>query len=568
MIRSLRVVTVLIILIITLLAAEPIDDKINFLPEKDRAEYFFDQGLGYYKVDDQLKALNSFQEALEIYLKRNDKANIARCYNNMGNIYNNISMYNKAMEIHLKSLEIEEELGEKKGIISSLNNIGNIFKNISEFDQALENYQRALNLSYEIQDDKSISITLNNVGNIHLCKEDFENALEFYSRSLILKEKLQDNQSIASTYNNIGISYQGLKMYQKALQNYNKSLNMMNLLQNGNGIATAYLHIGIIHKEQNDTKNALFNLEKALNFAQNHNNKQIMLSCYNLLSEIYSEQKDYYKAFTAMKLYAQLKENMVSAQTQKTISELQISYETEKKQNEIEKLQTDADHNKLVSKRNDLFLIILVIILIVVAVLGFFGYFELRQKTSANKIIEEKNVELTVAYKKMEELARTDMLTGLSNRRDMYQNIKHETDRFERNENPFTILMADIDNFKKVNDTYGHAAGDYVLTSISKLMISFMRKQDIVGRWGGEEFLLLLPDTDLDGGKKIAEKLRKRIKNEIINFKDYSINITVTIGVSVYDRIHDVSESIKEADKAMYFGKIRNKDCVISTENI
>jgi diguanylate cyclase (GGDEF)-like protein len=95
-----------------------------------------------------------------------------------------------------------------------------------------------------------------------------------------------------------------------------------------------------------------------------------------------------------------------------------------------------------------------------------------------------------------------------------------------------------------------------------------MRKQDIVGRWGGEEFLLLLPETDIQGGKQIAEKLRLRIKNEVIEHKDHTINVTITIGISVYDRIHDVNESIKEADKAMYFGKIRNKNCVITADNI
>ena len=128
--------------------------------------------------------------------------------------------------------------------------------------------------------------------------------------------------------------------------------------------------------------------------------------------------------------------------------------------------------------------------------------------------------------------------------------------------------MGDIDNFKKINDTYGHDAGDIVLKTISSLMLSFMRKQDIVGRWGGEEFLLLLPETNLEGGKKIAEKLRARIKNEIIHYKGHDIKISITIGLSLYDRIHDVNESIKEADKAMYFGKIRNKNCVVTANDI
>lgn len=206
---------------------------------------------------------------------------------------------------------------------------------------------------------------------------------------------------------------------------------------------------------------------------------------------------------------------------------------------------------------------ILVIIIIVVIIIGLIFFYQFKQIILSNKIIEKQNIKLKEAYYKMEELAKIDMLTGLSNRRDMYQKIKHETDRFERNKKSFAILMGDIDNFKKVNDTYGHDAGDHVLSSIASIIISTIRKQDIVARWGGEEFLLLLPETNLEGGKMIAEKLRMNIKNKTIYYKNYSMKVTITIGVSVYSLKHTIEDSIKEADEAMYRGKIRNKNCVV-----
>ena len=557
-----------VILTTNIFAEKPVDDKVNFLPEKDRAEYYFDRGLGYYNLNQYSNALEFLNQALEIYVSDDDKPNMGRCYNNIGNIYNKLSIFNKAMEYHILSLELEEGLDNKEGIISSLNNIGNVLKNIDKLDQALDYYQKALNISYEINDKKSLSITLNNIGNIYLSKENFENALKFYNRSLVLKKELNDNFGAATTYNNIGIANQGLRSTTKALENYNISLEMMKKLNDGNGIASAYFHIGITYYEKNVETKASYNLEKALAYAQNYDNKQIMISCYKTLAEIYKNQRNYLKAYTAMKLYAQIKDDLVTVQTQKAVAELQISYETEKKEKEIELLKTNASIIKYQSKENEMFMVILVIVLIAVAVLGFFFYFQFRQKANSNETIEEQNLKLTEAYNKMEELAKTDMLTGLSNRRDMYQKIKHETDRFERNEKPFIILMGDIDNFKKINDTYGHDAGDHVLTTISALMLTFMRKQDIVGRWGGEEFLLLLPETDMAGGKKIAEKLRLRIKNESIEYKGHILNVTITIGISVYDRVRDVNESIKEADKAMYFGKIRNKNCVVTSDKI
>ncbi len=564
-----RIIVILVIsitLTLNIYAEKPLDEKVNILPEEDRAEYLFNRGLGFYNLNQYSNALEYLKLASKIYDKEDDKPNVARCYNNIGNIYNKLSIFNEAMEYHLLSLKLEEELDEKEGIISSLNNIGNVLKNIDEFNQAMEYYQKALNISYEISNNKSIAVTLNNIGNIYLSQENYEYALSFHNRSLVIKKELKDNFGIATSYNNIGISYQGLGSTAKALENYNISLDMMKKLKDGNGIASSYFHIGITYFEKKNEKKASDNLEKALAYAQNYDNKQIMSSCYKILAEIYSKQNDFLKAYTAITLYVQLKDELVSAQTQKIVAELQIRYETEKKEKEIELLKTNASITDYQSKVNEMFIITLVIVLIAVAVMGFFFYFQFRQKANSNKTIEEQNAKLTEAYNKMEELAKTDALTGLSNRHDMYQKIKHETDRFERNEKPFTILMGDIDNFKKINDTYGHDAGDHVLTSIAALMISTMRKQDIASRWGGEEFLILLPETDLEGGKIIAEILRAAINKESIKYKNYNLNVTITIGLSVYNRVRDVNESIKEADKAMYLGKIRTKNCVVISD--
>ena len=564
--KIILILVISIILTLNIHAEKPIDEKVNFLPEEDRAEYLFNRGLGFYNLNQYSNALEYLKLASKIYDKEDDKPNVARCYNNIGNIYNKLSVFNEAMEYHLLSLKLEEELDEKEGIISSLNNIGNVLKNIDEFDQALEYYQKALNISYEISNNKSIAVALNNIGNIYLSQENYEYALSFHNRSLVIKKELKDNFGIATSYNNIGISYQGLGSTAKALENYNISLAMMKKLKDGNGIASSYFHIGITYFEKKNETKASDNLEKALAYAQNYDNKQIMSSCYKILAEIYSKQKDYLKAYTAITLYTQMKDELVSAQTQKTVAELQIRYETEKKEKEIELLKTNASITDYQSKVDEMFIVFLVIILIVVAVMGFFFYFQFRQKANSNKTIEEQNAKLLEAYIKMEELAKTDALTGLSNRHDMYQKIKHETDRFERNEKPFTILMGDIDNFKKINDTYGHDAGDHVLTSVAALMTTTMRKQDIASRWGGEEFLILLPETDLEGGKKIAEILRETIKKELIQYKNHNLNVTITIGLSVYNRVRDVNESIKEADKAMYVGKIRTKNCVVISD--
>jgi diguanylate cyclase (GGDEF)-like protein len=182
---------------------------------------------------------------------------------------------------------------------------------------------------------------------------------------------------------------------------------------------------------------------------------------------------------------------------------------------------------------------------------------------SANEQIEKQKKELSIAYKKMEMLARTDPLTQLSNRRDFLEKFQQEIIRFERSGKPFSVVLGDIDDFKSVNDRYGHDCGDFVLVNLAKIFKSMIRKQDSVGRWGGEEFILLLPEAPLTGGKKVAEGIRKRIAGEIFSFQEHQASITITFGVCEYNGVIDIDTCIKRADEALYSGKHQGKNCVV-----
>jgi len=172
--------------------------------------------------------------------------------------------------------------------------------------------------------------------------------------------------------------------------------------------------------------------------------------------------------------------------------------------------------------------------------------------------------ELEKANKRLSKLARTDPLTGLSNRRDIYEKIEYEMKRFERNKEIFAIVIGDIDDFKDVNDKLGHDAGDFVLFSLAHQIRSMLRKQDIVGRWGGEEFIMMLPHTHLNGAKIITEKIRKAIEEKVIHYHGKEISITVTFGIAIFDEMQLMDDCIKKADVALYEGKKKGKNCVVA----
>jgi diguanylate cyclase (GGDEF)-like protein len=190
------------------------------------------------------------------------------------------------------------------------------------------------------------------------------------------------------------------------------------------------------------------------------------------------------------------------------------------------------------------------------------------------KELEQTNRELQQAHKallesrKQVELAtKIDPLTQLSNRRDMLEKIRYEKIRFERNQKPFVLAICNLDNFKEFNDTFGHDCGDFVLVSVTCMMRSLVRKQDQIARWGGEEFLFLFPETDLEGGRVICEKIRKKIATHSYQYKEQGLLITGSWGVSVFNNFNmPIEDCIKKADHALYLGKERGKNCVVLSD--
>ena len=177
--------------------------------------------------------------------------------------------------------------------------------------------------------------------------------------------------------------------------------------------------------------------------------------------------------------------------------------------------------------------------------------------------VNERTQELEEANKKLRIMSRTDELTELPNRRSIHECIENEISRISRTRKPLCFVFIDIDHFKKINDTYGHSCGDEVLKSVAKTIRGLLRNYDIVGRYGGEEFLVLLPETDLDGATIVAERFLEQVEEQPIKYADYIINVTITLGVSKYDGRLGADRSIQMADKALYEGKEAGRNRVV-----
>jgi diguanylate cyclase (GGDEF)-like protein len=193
-----------------------------------------------------------------------------------------------------------------------------------------------------------------------------------------------------------------------------------------------------------------------------------------------------------------------------------------------------------------------------------FQYPELMARIRAAKRIVDLQKELIEANKRLELLSITDGLTKLHNHRHFQDELARAFDESQRYQRPLALAMADIDFFKKINDTYGHAVGDEVLKAVAKRFRDSIRSTDLAARYGGEEFTVMMPETELQDAIAFAEKMRALIASEPVQTQAGPVPVTVSIGVAAvpYTRTHSPKELIVASDRALYRAKKNGRNQV------
>jgi len=181
--------------------------------------------------------------------------------------------------------------------------------------------------------------------------------------------------------------------------------------------------------------------------------------------------------------------------------------------------------------------------------------------TYENELLTTQLVELN---RSLDLATRIDPMTGLVNRRHIKEKVEQEYSRAQRHNRTFSVILADIDGFKKINDTYGYNAGDDVLVEISRVFKGCVRHEDVCARWGGEEFLILLPETTIEGALAVAQKIHESVA--MTEFKAYKpgIRTTISIGFSEYKPGQALFECVSKADHALHQAKKAGKNRYIA----
>ncbi len=185
--------------------------------------------------------------------------------------------------------------------------------------------------------------------------------------------------------------------------------------------------------------------------------------------------------------------------------------------------------------------------------------------------LQSANQELSFVAEKLQEVnlqldahSRTDALTGLYNRRHMDEIIHDEHIKYGANGRSYSVVLIDVDHFKRINDSLGHGAKDYMLKLLSEHMQDIVRPSDTLARWGGEEFLLLLPEQNINGALAMAERLRKAVAESKFEYEGEMLHVTLTLGVATVNNNDTVNDVFKRADTALYDGKRTGRNKVVA----
>ena len=462
--------------------------------------------------------------------------------------------YNRgAMADALASLQnayrMSAQLGDQKGRLEALSNIANVYADthVAQYDRAIEYYRQLLGEYEKHGQPSDMADTTFNIGSTFSMKGDFGAAELYFRRALTMFEKLGRQDDIAFTKRALGLALMKQGRAAEALKLVDAALAHYEQIHDGANAATARQYRGMACRRLGRLVEALDELGSARRFFEQEHNARYLEKNAEEMALAYAQLGDWRNAYeTSVRLTA-IQQTLAATRRDEQSSQLRVAFDAEKKEQENRAL---ARENALratalheAERSRTLQIIVSALIALLAIVLGILFW---RQ---------------VVNTRRMRSMALTDELTRLPNRRHILAVADIAFDAAKREGRAAAVIVLDIDRFKRINDTWGHAAGDAVLQSVARTCRLELRPGDQIGRIGGEEFLVVLHSATGEQAREIAERLRQAV--ERLDFTTIAPDLGVTISLGVWAaNEYDSSAAIAAADSMLYRAKERGRNRV------
>lgn len=479
-----------------------------------------------------------------------------------GTVYHELGRSADAIESFHESRILLESSGVPARLARVTMALGVIFSDLGEHERAREYYMEALEIA-RLSGERYIEMyLLGNLGHVIQGLEGAVPSLAYHKEGLALGRELGDNSFSAYQLSSICDRYIELERFEDAEAACTEAIELSQRTGHARLLGFTELSLGrLLAVLGRDDAEVLARLEAGLELGTALGHFVLMIEARENLADFEAQRGNHRAALEHYREMLAVRELHEQEQRQRAIDELEVRYQTQERQQEIERLTLDSELQRALITRRTWMVLALLGVLILLGVLALVIWRGYRVKTGLERHLAERNKALQESVYTINKLASEDPLTGLHNRRSFDQMAAHELARRKRDGIPLTVCLADIDRFKQLNDTHGHHFGDSVLTAVSNRITSCLRDVDLVCRWGGEEFAILLPDADTTNAFHAMERIRQSLKTQPIETETGPVEITLTFGIAPVD--DDVDTAIRAADLAMYEGKQAGRDRVM-----
>jgi diguanylate cyclase (GGDEF)-like protein len=464
------------------------------------------------------------------------------------------SDYELALPYILSALERFKKNNDHENYLSGSNLLVRIYEQCGTFPQKIEGINFVFELFKKVNITPGLAKAYAAVGRLYFLLEDYSQALVYLNKSLELNTFLNNSPGLAESNQFLADVYLSLNDINQALSFAKSAIKYCNVGTDMCQKAACYITLGDVLFNSARIASADRQYQQAVQIADAIPNPYLKINgiyrsgmismAQNRIEEATIYFLDGFSLGTKYKTHLMLKKfNMALAQANKINNNYKMAVDHYEAYLLLSKQDTT---NGIANQLRNLE-----------------TAYKIESYSLRNLQLKEEIQQRSKTQAELEVLATTDPLTGLYNRRHFFTLAEHWCDL--ANEMPIQIsaMMIDIDHFKNVNDKYGHPAGDFVLERITKTIQNALRTDDILCRYGGEEFGLLLPNTSLHSANQVAERIRKTVSDLLINYQDDEIRVTISIGIADLENSpkHSVMGLLGHADQALYTAKHKGRNC-------
>lgn len=461
------------------------------------------------------QAMLHYTNALAEYEKLGQHERIAAMLINIGFLHYSLGDYASAQQAYLRSMEFSPGISTQLES-QALNNIANTYIEIGDFTNALDALLRGLALARSIKDPLCIAAILDSLADLYLRMQDLPKALAYAQESVTLArtENLDFDINLGISLITLGKVYLAIQDYTQAADCFQEAATISSEVTANHRIANALQMLGVTFRCQGDWYKATVVLDYVLNLTQELGTRPLQADCLNELAKVYKALGNYEKALDYYEQFHQIKESIFNERADMRFKTLQVAHQVERARKETE-------------------------------------LYQLRNVELQREIEQRERVQVALA-----DLATKDPLTGLFNRRHFFNLANKQLTQAVCYQRPLSVILLDVDHFKLVNDTYGHRIGDQALQRVAEQIQRVVRVTDIISRYAGDEFVILLPETSGEEAFQVAEQLRVRIDAQGLVTYANIVHITISFGVATLEPdTQDLDQLLEYADKALYIAK-------------